>query len=227
MKKIYIIILLILLLIVLSTYNHREFNFNLEKKIKFFTIKNLEVKNTSLIEKSEVKEKLKEIYNMNIFFITKKNIEEPLKDIKFLDKIEVEKKYPDKIIIKIFETEPIAKLIKNKKEYLLDSSSNLILLDDYTAFEKFPSIFGEGAENAFIKFFNKLKKENFLVENIMNYYYFQIGRWDVQMINNQLIKFPDNNIENAIKKSIKLLNREDFKNYNIIDLRVAGKVIVE
>ena len=31
----------------------------------------------------------------------------------------------------------------------------------------------------------------------------------------------------AIKKSIELLKREDFKNYNIIDLRVDGKIIVE
>ena len=31
----------------------------------------------------------------------------------------------------------------------------------------------------------------------------------------------------AIKKSIKLLKREDFKNYNIIDLRVDGRIIVE
>ena len=49
----------------------------------------------------------------------------------------------------------------------------------------------------------------------------------MQLVNNKIIKFPDNNIDGAIKKSIKLLEREDFKNYNIIDLRVDGKIIVE
>ena len=39
--------------------------------------------------------------------------------------------------------------------------------------------------------------------------------------------FPKYLIDEAINKSIKLLEREDFKNYNIIDLRVAGKIIVE
>ena len=227
MKKIYRITLLILILIFLSTYNPKEFNLNLKKESKFFSIKNLEITNTSLIKKSEIKKKLKAIHNKNILFIKKNDIKEPLGDIKFLEKIEVEKRYPDTIIIKIFETKPIAKLIKNKTKYLLDSSSNLILLDDYTIFEKLPSIFGNGAENTFLNFFNQLKKVNFPVENIMNYYYFQIGRWDVQLINNKLIKFPHDNIKNAIKKSIKLLEREDFKNYNIIDLRVDGKVIVE
>ena len=49
----------------------------------------------------------------------------------------------------------------------------------------------------------------------------------MQLVNNKIIKFPDSNIDDAIKKSIKLMEREDFKNYNIIDLRVDGKIIVE
>ena len=36
-----------------------------------------------------------------------------------------------------------------------------------------------------------------------------------------------NKIESAIKKSVELLKREDFKDYNIIDLRIHGKIIVE
>ena len=31
----------------------------------------------------------------------------------------------------------------------------------------------------------------------------------------------------AIQQSIKLLNRKDFENYNIIDLRIEGKIVVE
>ena len=33
--------------------------------------------------------------------------------------------------------------------------------------------------------------------------------------------------EKAIKKSTELLDREDFENYKIIDLRVEGTIIVE
>ena len=62
---------------------------------------------------------------------------------------------------------------------------------------------------------------------INNYYYFQIGRWDIELLNKKIIKFPSNKIESAIKKSVELLKREDFKDYNIIDLRIHGKIIVE
>ena len=43
----------------------------------------------------------------------------------------------------------------------------------------------------------------------------------------RLVKFPHRNIDYAIKKSIELLDRKDFENYNIIDLRIDGKIIVE
>ena len=62
---------------------------------------------------------------------------------------------------------------------------------------------------------------------LKNFYYFRIGRWDVQFFNDKIIKFPTNITGEVIKQSIKLLDREDFKNYNIIDLRIDGKIIVE
>ena len=46
-------------------------------------------------------------------------------------------------------------------------------------------------------------------------------------MNNKIIKFPHNNTNDIIKKSIELLDRKDFENYNIIDLRIDGKIIVE
>ena len=140
---------------------------------------------------------------------------------------EVNKKFPSTIIVTIFETKPIAKLIKNKKKYLLDSSSNLILINKDLKVDKLPNIFGENAENNFVIFLDKLKSNNFPLKKIKNFYFFQIGRWDLELNNKKVIKLPNNKIDEAIKKSVKLLNRNDFNKYYIIDLRVDGKVIVE
>ena len=68
---------------------------------------------------------------------------------------------------------------------------------------------------------------NFPSKKIVNYYYFKIDRWDIQLQNGKTIKFPYNNVEYAIQKSIELLKRKDFEKYNIIDLRVHGKIVVE
>ena len=227
MKKLYRIALLLIVFIFLSTYISKDLDLISEKNPTFFKIKNIEIINNFLIEKNEIEAKLSEIYNKNIFLIKGIDIEEPLKTIDFLKKIEVKKKYPNTVIVKFFETRPVAILFKDKVKYLLDSSSNLISLEINKNFNQLPSVFGKGAENNFIYFFNQLTNNNFPKISIKNFYYFQIGRWDLQLVNNKIIKFPENNIDNIIKKSIELLEREDFKNYNIIDLRVDGKIIVE
>ena len=45
--------------------------------------------------------------------------------------------------------------------------------------------------------------------------------------NDKIIKLPNDKVLKAIKKSVELLERDDFKNYNIIDLRIHGKIVVE
>ena len=227
MKKFYRTTLLLILLIFLSTFNPIELNLISKKNVMLFKIKNIEIKNNLLIDKSELKKKLHNIYKKNIFFIREKDIEEPIGEIDFLKKVEVKKKYPNTIIIKIIETKPVAIIFKNKVKYLLDSSSNLISFKNDSSFNELPSVFGEDSEKNFMSFLNKLRKNNFPTEQINNFYYFQIERWDLQLLNDKIIKFPDNNIDEAIIKSVELLDREDFKNYNIIDLRIDGKIIVE
>ena len=50
---------------------------------------------------------------------------------------------------------------------------------------------------------------------------------DLELLDNKIAKLPNNNLDEAIIKLIELLDRDDFKNYNIIDLRLDGKIIVE
>ena len=227
MKKLYRIVLFFITFIFLSTYSPNHFYSTLEKDDTFFKIKNIIITNNFLIEEKKIINKLKKIYDKNIFFIKRRDIEEPLREINFLKNIEVKKKYPSTVIVKIFETKPVAILYKNKAKYLLDSSSNLIFFENNMNFNQLPSVFGIGAENYFVYFFNQLENNNFPINNIKKFYFFQIGRWDLQLANDKMIKLPHDNIEDAIKKSIELLDRKDFENYNIIDLRIDGKIIVE
>ena len=227
MKKLYRIVILLVVLTFLTTYSPKEFRVFSQKNNFFFEIQNIEVVNNHLIKESEIVEKLIQIYKKNILFIKRNDIEKPLKSIDFLDKIEVKKKYPNTIIIKIYETKPVAILFKKNDKYLLDSSSNLIPFNENMLIDSFPSVFGEGAELEFINFFNQLENNNFPKKRIKNFYYFQIGRWDLQLLNDQIIKFPPNKTTEAIQQSVELLTRKDFKNYNIVDLRIHGKIVVE
>ena len=227
MKKLYKIILLLTILIFLTTYNPDKIIFFNKNNNFFFKIQNIEITNNNKINKTDIINKLNHIYNKNILFISNNDISEPLKTVNYLEKIEVKKKYPDTIVIKIYETKPVGILFKNNTKYIIDTVSNLITFNNNLVNNNFPNIFGKDAEKDFINFFEQLKNNKFPRKQVKNYYYFQVGRWDVKLTNNQIIKFPSKKRKEAIQQSVKLLNHEDFENYKVIDLRIHGKIVVE
>jgi len=227
MRKFYRILILIIALVFLSTFNPNRFEENLKKSNFFFEIQKIVISNNLLINESKIITRLEKVYGRNIFSINREDIEESLQNINFLKKVEVKKIYPNTISVKIFETEPIGILFKDKTKYLLDSMSNLIEIDKKMNFTELPNIFGNNAENNFVKFLDQLKINKFPIKNIKNFYYFKIDRWDLELKDNRMIKLPYNVNKNIIKKTIELLDRKDFQNYKIIDLRIEGKIIVE
>jgi len=227
MKKIYTIITLAIVFIFLTTYSPNALNVFPQKKNFLFKIQNIEIINNHIIDKKKIRKRLSKVNNKSIIFIKRKDIERSLESIEFLEKIEVKKKYPNTIVVKIYETKPVAILFKNNNKYLIDSSSNLISYSKNFSVYDLPNIFGDGAEKDFIIFYNQLKNNNFIIKEIENFYYFQIGRWDLQLFDNKTIKFPSNKTEEAIQQSVKLLKHKNFKKYNIIDLRIHGKIVVE
>jgi len=72
-----------------------------------------------------------------------------------------------------------------------------------------------------------LKINNFPHKNIKNYYYFQINRWDIELLNGQIIKLPEKKIKKSIKHATELISNKNFKNYSLFDLRINDKIIVE
>ena len=226
MIKLYRIFFLIIILLILTTYSPNDNKNVYLKSDSFIKIQKIKILGNELIDQNDIITRLSSIYKKNIFLIREDEIKNPLKSIDFLEKIEVKKKYPDTIIIKVYETKPLAILFKKNKRYFLDNKSNIILIKKKPLDDSLPKVFGDDAEKDFLNFYQELEDVSFPITKIKNFYYFQINRWDVEFFDNQIIKFPSNNIKKALQKSIELLNREDFKKYNIIDLRLEDKIIV-
>ena len=227
MRKFYKVFLLIIVLVFLTTYTPSKFEKNLKNNNTFFKIQKIVILNNLLVKEEDILSKIDLLYGKNIFLIKGKDIKKSLENLNFLKKIEVKKKYPDTIIVKIFETKPVGILLKDKKQYLLDSSSNLIEMDKKMDFAGLPSIIGDDAEKNIINFLAQLEKNNFPTKNIKFFFYFKVGRWDLKLLDSRLIKLPYNVNSSIIKKTIDLLSRKDFQKYKIIDLRIDDKIIVE
>lgn len=228
MKKLYKIFFLLILLVFLSTFNpYNLHTFQSVINFNLFNVKNIEITNNYLISKNEIKLKLQNINGKNIFFLKNDDLVNPLYMFEFLHKVEIKKKYPSTIKIKIYEEKPIGILNKKKKKFFVCESSKLIPFSENFTFANLPEIFGENSEIYLSDFFESLKKMKFPMKKIKNVYYFKIGRWNLKLMNGQIIKLPFENIEESINLSVDLLNKENFQKYKVIDLRISGKIITE
>ena len=70
MTKTYKIIILLFTFIFLTTYTPKNLNIKNKEKNNFFKIKKIEVSNNYRIKESIIFERLKNIYNKNIIFLT-------------------------------------------------------------------------------------------------------------------------------------------------------------
>ena len=58
-------------------------------------------------------------------------------------------------------------------------------------------------------------------------YFFPSNRWDILTNNGTLIKLPHDNISKSLNLAYKIINSNDFKNKNHIDLRVDNHLVVK
>ena len=162
MKKKLVISLIFLLL--LSTYQLQN-NFELKSKFK---IKKITIENNLIIEDQKIEKKLSFLYQTNLFFLKKKKIEAKLNDLNFIHSFEIKKIYPNKIIIKVFEKEPIA-IIQNKKEKMYyTKEGEVINFLDLKKFYDLPVVFGD--KESFKIIHKNLIESNFPTEIIKRYY---------------------------------------------------------
>ena len=94
-KKIVFGLLLFLLLTTITSQQKIIFSkFNLEEII---------LENNLLIKDKEIKKLLLPIYNKNLILLNTKDIENTLLQNSFIDSFKLKKKYPNTLIIKIYE----------------------------------------------------------------------------------------------------------------------------
>ena len=67
---------------------------------------------------------------------------------------------------------------------------------------------------------------NFDTKKIQGYYYFEIGRWDLKLDNEKIIKLPVNDYDASIKEFIKIQDDKNFEKYKTFDYRIKNQLIL-
>ena len=220
------ILFYIFVLLSLSTINFFKLDNTINKQT-FFLINKIEVTGTKKIDKNKILKKLDFLHGKNIFIFNRVEIDNVLNRNNLIKEFKITKYYPNKIKIELKETIFVALIIKKQKKFFLTDNQKLILFNEKFNEKLLPTIYGVNGEKFFKDFYNKLKRNNFNLEMIKNYYFFQINRWDLILNNGLLIKFPIKELDETIILAKKLIKDSNFKNIEIIDLRIKGRIITQ
>ena len=215
------IIIYLLFLFVLSTTSAKLINN--QNKLSSLVSK---INTTGLSERKnlEISNNLNNFLYENIFVISKDEIKKILEKHNIIQEFSIKKIYPSTLNIEIKPTKFIARVFNNG-QYLVGANGKLI--EDKNNNELLPYIFGEFNSLDFLSFKQNIEKSIFSFSNLKTLYFFPSGRWDILTDNGILIKLPLNNISDSLNLAYKIINNEDMKNINLIDLRINNHLIIK
>ena len=193
----------------------------------FFQLNKIQIQGYEKVDHKAIQSQLSGLIGKSLLFINPKDIKDILDKNKLINEFTIQKEYPNTVNISLKEVNFVAKVFKDKKKYFLADNNNLIPFKDYVIGQDLPNIYGKNAEYYFNDFQKLLKLNDFNLDNISSYYFFQINRWDLVTNNKKIIKFPSRDLEESIKIANKLLKNKDFNQYSVIDLRIKNKIITQ
>ena len=214
------IIIYILFLFVLSTTtgNFVENQDSYSSKINQINIKGL-----SKADNLKILNDLNAFFYKNILLISKVEIQKVINKYNIIDEYNIKKIYPSTIRITIKPTKFVARL--SNKDQLVGANGKLI--EDRENSETLPYIFGEFNSQSFLSFKKNIAQSKFTFTKFKTFYFFPSNRWDILTHDDILIKLPQDNIFESLNLAHKIINSNDFKNKNFIDLRMNNHLIIQ
>tara|TARA_B100001027_G_scaffold187629_1_gene140470 strand:- start:181 stop:855 length:675 start_codon:yes stop_codon:yes gene_type:complete len=207
-------VLIILFLTTISNYNFYN------KKI--FTIKHIDINGLSEKKNLSIKNEIQNIIGKNIILVKKNNFNKIMYRNDIRD-ITIKKIYPNKLVINFIPAKPICEILfENYKIFLGDNGKKL---EPETIDRKLPIVYGSKNIKNIFKVINLLMSSNLDYYKINKIIFFKSGRFDINLDNEILIKYPINYSKEIINYSNDLFNNEKFANSKIIDLRLNNKII--
>ena len=214
-----IIIYLLIFFSVSSIGNYHLINFNFLKNVRF---------NITGLDDLNILNMINNLNNLkikNIYFLNKLKISEIIESNTLVENYSVHKKYPSNLIIKIIDTNFLAKINLNNEIYIIGSNGKLI--NNNNKNDNLPFIFGKPEINEFLDFKRLIDESKFSYDQIKNLYFFPSKRWDVELNNQLLLKLSKNDIKDSLNQAFEFFNNNNFKEIKFIDARIKNQIIIK
>ena len=202
------------LLLIVGSINNINLNGLKFQNINNINITGLDIKNKIIL--------LKEIENFNLnntFLINKIDLKDEIESNTLVENYAIFKRYPSSLDINIEKTKFLAKINKNGQIFYIGSNGKFVKNDFLN--NQLPFIFGNPEVIEFFNIKEIIDKSNISYSEIKNLYFFPSKRWDLELIDNTIIKLPNDNIDLAFNLVIEFLNDHKF-----IDARIKNQIIL-
>ena len=170
--------------------------------------------------------KTKNLINANIFWLKSNIVLDSLKDLNYLENINIQRKFPSKLLIKANKTKLLASTYFDQKKYFVGENGEFVLANKISNNINLPIIFGKFKISDYLFLQNMLLKYNINLSEINKYYFHKNRRWDLYFNNNILIKLPNENLSKSLELYSKFILINKIKPNSIIDLRINNRLIL-
>ena len=214
------IITYLLFLLMLSTISGK---FVENQKTYSSTINLVNIEGLSNANILKLSNELNNLFHKNILLIGKEEIQRVIKKYNIIEEYSVKKIYPSTININIKPTKFVARLSNN--DQLVGANGKLI--EEKENREVLPYIFGQFNTQDFLIFKKKIEQSKFTFTKFKTLYFFPSKRWDILTNDDILIKLPKDKLSESLNLAYQFINNNDFKNNDLIDLRMNNHLIIK
>ena len=207
------------MLVLVGSINNNSIN-----NLKFEKIKNINIFGLDENDQIILLDDLKNLDLKNIFFVNKKNFQNILENYSLVEEYNVIKKYPHSIDINIKKTNFIARINKNGKPFLVGNNGKLS--NNNNSEIQLPYIFGSPEIIRILELKKIIDQSNIDYSQIKSLYYFKSKRWDLEFINNVVIKLPEKIEKETLDKISIFIKNIKLENQEIVDARIRNQIII-
>ena len=208
------ILIYFFLLLIVGSIN----NINLTS-LKLQNINDISIIGLDIKDKLNLLKQIENFNQNNIFLINKIDLADVIESNTLVENYSIFKRYPSSIDINIEKTKFLAKINKNGQIFYIGSNGKFIKNSSLN--NELPFIFGNPEIFEFFKIKEIIDKSKISYTEIKNLYFFPSKRWDLELIDNTIIKLPNDNTNLAINLAIEFLDDHKF-----IDARIKNQIIL-
>ena len=216
------VIIYILFFILISSINNK--NYLDTRNLKDNIIK-IDVFGLSNMKNLEILKRLNEIPLGNIIFLKKNLIKNLMLEYNLVESFTVKRLYPSSIQVFIKPTKFLARTKNDNRSYIIGSNGKLI--KEKNVNKSLPFLYGKFDDKNFLEFYKLLNNSEFEYKDIKSIFFFSSKRWDIELIDNLLIKLPIEKVSESLKLAFIIKNHQEHKDIKIIDLRIANRIILK